>query len=378
MSSGGIYVHIPFCYKKCNYCDFYKETNLDIKESFLCALLKEIELKAEIIKQINPRTIYFGGGTPSVLSSIEINRVLDALFSIVDPILIDEITLEVNPDDIDALYVESLKLTRINRISIGVQSIFNRMLKIMGRRHNFEQVEFAISLFNSNGYNNLSVDLIYGLPGLTLAEWKQSIDIVLSWPVKHISTYHLTIEKGTVFNSWLKQGKIAEVDDIESHLQYQMLVENLKIEGFDRYEISNFSKPGFESMHNSIYWKGEPYVGLGPSAHSFYDGKRFWNISNTEKYISCLSNEKTYFDFEVLSEADSYNEFIMLGLRTKQGVDIDLVKSRFTFFYEYFISRIKPFVDSEMMVIEDNHFLRVTEKGIYTVDFIIRELFYND
>jgi oxygen-independent coproporphyrinogen III oxidase len=280
----GIYIHIPFCRQKCYYCDFYKTVNSSHTGKFLSALKLEILKRHNYIRGENIRTVYFGGGTPSVLTEGELNEILDVLnvhFHIEKGA---EITFEANPDDLTPVYLQTLKRAGINRLSIGIQSFFDIHLRKMNRRHDSQQAVCAIDDAFEAGFENISTDLIYGLPGLTLQQWEESLRKMFSLPVAHLSAYHLTYHEGTAFYTWLKKGTLKELSENESVKQFNLLLDEASRAGFEQYEISNFARNGMYSKHNMAYWSGTKYLGLGPSAHSFNGASRQWNIAHIDAY----------------------------------------------------------------------------------------------
>lgn len=323
----GIYIHIPFCMQKCGYCDFYSLVGLSDKSEFVKALCAEIDLRKDELINQPVNTVYFGGGTPSVLKIADFECIILALKEAYDLSSVQEFTIEVNPDDMNLEFLNELKHLGFNRLSMGIQSFNDRILTFMNRRHNAKEAVKAVKMAQIAGFDNISIDLIYGIPDMSLMEWKNSIDSAIALQVQHISAYHLTIEPGTVFYKKLKLNIIHEVEDKNSIAQYNILIDKFNQAGFDDYEISNFSLPGYQSKHNSSYWNSNSYVGLGPSAHSFNGHSRRWNIADLKKYMHLIKNKEVFYEEEILCERDIYNETIMLGLRTKNGVGlIDIEK----------------------------------------------------
>jgi len=368
----GIYIHIPFCYKRCDYCDFYKTTNISLKTDFLTVLDKEITKYASFISSQDIKTIYFGGGTPSVLEISEVKRILDTIYSkIKDRRGVKEITFELNPDDGDLQYLKGLRETGINRLSIGIQSFDDDLLQVLNRRHNSYQAENVVENSRKVGFKNISVDLMYGLPGMSMEKWNKTIDKVLSLGVEHISAYHLTYEPGTVFGKKLENGIFTETPEEESVKQFKVLIEKLKNAGYEHYEVSNFSMPGKRSLHNSNYWNSVKYLGLGPSAHSFDGSKRWWNVSSIGKYLKgeFVENE------EILTETDRYNELVMLKLRTAEGISTEKLKGAGERYHSFFKANIEKHISSGNVKFENERYF-ITQKGIFISDYIISELFY--
>jgi oxygen-independent coproporphyrinogen III oxidase len=370
----GIYIHIPFCRQKCYYCDFYKTVNTSLNKLFLEALKKEILQQKDYLENKPIETIYFGGGTPSVLKGIELSEILEFIHNEFRVTADVEITFEANPDDLTNTYLKSIYNAGINRLSIGIQSIQNEHLKNMNRRHNagqaIESVENAVKI----GINNISVDLIYGLPNLTNKDWSASLNQVFQLPVNHLSAYHLTYHEGTTFYTWLKKGTLKELKELDSISQFNLLVEASKKYGFEQYEISNFAKNKMYSKHNTAYWLGKNYLGLGPSAHSFNGTSRRWNVSHVESYIKAIENKKSYFEEEILSENEKYNEYILTRIRTIWGVSIDFIQDNFgEEKANYFRRNIKKYQSSNL-VIQENGVYTLSEKGLFVSDEIMANL----
>jgi putative oxygen-independent coproporphyrinogen III oxidase len=369
----GIYVHIPFCQKLCGYCDFYRTTRVEHIESYIEALGAEIELRSGYLEEEEVTTVYFGGGTPSLLSPGQLGVILGALGSRNKIVNGAEITIELNPDDVTAGYMAGLKEAGFNRISIGVQSWSDATLKMLGRRHDSARAVEAVNLAVATGFSDISVDLIYGLPRLTTGEWEQMLDRTFSLPVTHLSAYHLTIEEGTPFGKMKKQGLISEPDEDESSSQFSMLIEKATAAGFIHYEISNFGREGFFSKHNTSYWKQVPYLGLGPSAHSFNGYSRQWNVSDLSKYIAALKKGKLLFEIEELDLRTRFNEYILTSLRTMWGIDLTYVEAEFEKEgYDYITNLAAKFMGYGLMKQEKNSLI-LTDQGVMIADNIISE-----
>ena len=325
----GIYIHVPFCKHKCLYCDFYSVASQSRRLELVNSIVEEIGLQQKYFNEIQPvKTIYFGGGTPSTLSFEELNRILSKLFQHVTVDLSAEITLEANPEDLTVEYLSDLRRLGINRLSVGIQSFVDEHLSYFGRRHSAKEAIEAIQNARAAGFLNISADLIYGFPGLTTEQWKQNVETMVGLGVEHVSAYQLMVEQGSVFFKRQQKGKFKPVDDDESAENYRILTDSLKASGYEHYELSNFCKPGYFSRHNSSYWFGEPYLGLGPSAHSFNGDRRQWNVSSIEKYCGAIARKECWWEEEILSERDRYNELILTRLRTKRGLlshEIDLL-----------------------------------------------------
>ncbi len=369
----GIYIHIPFCKKLCFYCDFYHVITSEQNSVFVEALLKETELRKDYLEDETVSTIYIGGGTPSVFSIKELSDILNEInkfFSVEENC---EITIELNPDDVNQNYMEGLKKLNINRISLGVQSWRDPDLKMLNRRHNSEQAAAALSEVFNAGFNNVTIDLIYGIPGMTVKEWSSNLDIAFSFDIKHLSAYHLTIEPGTVFGKMLEKGHFTEIDENESNAQFNTLIEKAESAGFIHYEISNFGKPGYFSKHNSNYWKQINYLGLGPSAHSFNGYSRQWNIRNLNGYIKAINSGKSFFEKEELDAKARFNEYIMTSLRTMWGIDLEYIETTFEKEgYDYVVNLSGKFKNYGLMKQEKNSLI-LTNQGKMISDNIISE-----
>lgn len=329
----GIYIHIPFCRKKCHYCDFFKSTNLGRKGQLLEGLRKELEIRNPELKDELVETIYFGGGTPSVLATAELDDLVKTIRQNYRISSDAEITLEANPDDLTPGFLSALRTVGFNRLSIGIQSFSDQNLQLMNRRHNALQAIRSVTSAQEAGFQNISIDLIYGIPNQTTAGWKEDIQQAINLDVQHISAYHLTFHEGTVFNDQLRSGQLKELPDEISIQQFEILTGMLKNAGFEHYEISNFCKPGWYSKHNTAYWKDSKYLGIGPSAHSFDQKSRRWNVSSIDLYLSGLEKDQSWFEQEILSEQDRYNDYVITGLRTIWGISESRIKTDFSSSY---------------------------------------------
>ncbi len=372
----GIYIHIPFCKQACHYCDFHFSTSMKKKEEMIAALHRELFLrKKEITEPVE--TIYFGGGTPSVLLNSEINLLIDAIYQLFDVAENPEITLEANPDDLTADRIKELAQSKINRLSIGIQSFFDEDLKMMNRAHN--ATEAWNSLQEAKKYfDNISIDLIYGIPEMTVDRWQQNVQKALDLNIPHISSYALTVEPKTALATLIKNGKIPTPDDGVAHEHFLLLIEMLEKAGFIHYELSNFGKPKYFSKNNSAYWLAKNYLGIGPSAHSFNGENRSWNIANNSLYINAIQQDKLPNEEEVLCKNDRYNEYVMTGLRTVWGVSLEKIKVDFGQNYlDYLLKNAEIFLINEKLIIEKN-ILKTTLKGKFFCDGIASELFWID
>jgi len=369
----GIYIHIPFCKKLCFYCDFYHVVSHDDNSSFIDALLKEALLRKDYLGDEPVSTIYLGGGTPSVFSVKDLGTILDQikkLFTIAEDC---EVTIELNPDDVNETYLEGLKNLNINRISLGIQSWRDTDLKLLNRRHDSARAVKALKETLNAGFKNVTIDLIYGIPGMSLKDWESNLDFTFSFDIKHLSAYHLTFEPGTVFGKMLKKGDISEIDEEDSAAQFNLLIEKAESAGFIHYEISNFAKPGYFSIHNSNYWKQISYLGLGPSAHSFNGYTRQWNVRDLKGYIKSVNEGKSFFESEELDIKKRFNEYIMTSLRTMWGIDLDYIEGMFEKEgYDYVVNLSGKFRNYGLMKLEKNS-LVLTNQGKLISDNIISE-----
>ncbi|MEN8115667.1 MAG: radical SAM family heme chaperone HemW [Bacteroidota bacterium] len=370
----GIYIHIPFCRQKCNYCDFYKTLNTLLIPKFLATLKKEAEKRKQYLNNELVETIYFGGGTPSVLGEQKLYNLLAFLDKQWKIDSNAEITLEANPDDLTATYLNGIRQAGINRLSIGIQSFQDKLLERMNRRHNSEQAVQAVENAAKAGFQNISVDLIYGLPELTETEWQDNLDHVFQLPVHHLSAYHLTYHKGTPFYSWLKKGTLKELSETESIRQFNMLIDLAQKNGFEHYEISNFAKNEIYSRHNTSYWTGKKYLGLGPSAHSFDGSSRRWNVLDTEDYIQAFENNTGYFEEEFLTPEDKFNEYILTRIRTQWGISFDYVRQNFgKEKADYLEKQISKYKETKKIIVKNN-IITLSREGFFISDEIMSDL----
>lgn len=370
----GIYIHIPFCRQACYYCDFHFSTSLKKKEAMIACLIKEIEIRKDELNNTMVETIYFGGGTPSLLSQEEIDKIIESVYKNHNVVDKPEITLEANPDDLSEDKIIELSQSKINRLSIGIQSFFEKDLKLMNRAHNAQEAKKSLEIATQY-FSNISVDLIYGVPDCSHEEWKQNIQTALSFKVPHISSYALTVEPKTALASFIKNEIIKNVDDEKAQEQFHILIDELEKANFIHYETSNFGKEGFFSKNNSSYWLGKSYLGIGPSAHSFDGETRSWNVRNNAKYIKSISDNQLPIERETLSKKDKYNEYVMTGLRTIWGVSLTRIASDFGENYvEYLENQSKKFIQQELLYIE-NGILKTTQKGKFLSDGIASDLF---
>jgi oxygen-independent coproporphyrinogen III oxidase len=370
----GIYIHFPFCKTLCSYCDFYHIISPTDYQAFIDALIKESALRREYIGSETVSTIYLGGGTPSVLSVKEIRAILENIKKLYSVEENCEITIEMNPDDVGKDYLLSLKDTNVNRVSLGIQSWRDADLKLLNRRHNAAQAVNALEETIKAGFQNVTIDLIYGIPGLTSQEWSSNLDFSFAFDIKHLSAYHLTIEPGTIFGKMKGKGLLTEIDEEESNAQFHLLIEKAESAGFVHYEISNFGKPGYFSVHNSNYWKQVNYIGLGPSAHSFNGYSRQWNVRDVRKYIKAVNSGSPFFEREELDKKTRFNEYIMTSLRTMWGIDLEYVERTFDKEgYDYIVNLAGKLIDYGLMR-PDKKTLVLTNQGKMISDNVISEL----
>lgn len=371
----GIYIHVPFCRSKCIYCGFYSVANTQQKETYLSALHQEIELRANYIQGHVLRTVYFGGGTPSLLNSQELTDILAHLRQRFSFAYLEEITLEANPEQLTPEYCKSLRSLGINRLSIGVQSFQDHVLQFMGRRHTAKEAVCAVHNAQEAGFDNISIDLIYGVAERNDEQWSEDLATAFSLNIRHLSCYALTPEENSILYKQIENHRHAPVDDEEAARQYNILQQALPHSGFTQYEVSNFAKPGFESKHNSSYWNHTPYLGLGPSAHSFDGRSRQWNSANITQYCKDMQNGDTWAGSEDLEKTDLYNEHILLGLRTREGLSLKDIedkygKERVDELLEYFDNRIP-----ESQYEKTAGTLRLTAEGLWFADGIAEDAF---
>lgn len=372
----GIYLHIPFCKQACNYCNFHFSTSLRLKEDMITALMQEIALQKNYLEGQTIETVYFGGGTPSLLQATELMQLWGALEKHFPDQELQEITLEANPDNLTPQYIKALKNTPINRLSIGIQSFHDKDLQYMNRAHNAAEADYAIKLAQDSGLDNISIDLIYGTPTMSDKEWLENINTAVSLHIPHISSYALTVEPKTALAHAIEKGKSREPDNGQTAAQFEQLMESLDQAGYDHYEISNFALPGKYAVHNTNYWKGRHYLGLGPSAHSFNTQSRQWNIAHNPAYIkSILADGKVPFEREALSLENRFNEYLMTSLRTMWGADLDHMTRTFgADTVVHLKTNSEEYLDKGWMIIEE-HSIRLTRKGKLFADKIAAELF---
>ncbi|WP_284652749.1 radical SAM family heme chaperone HemW [Flavobacterium terrisoli] len=370
----GIYIHIPFCKQACHYCDFHFSTSLKKKDEMVSALAKEITLRKEEFKDEVVETIYFGGGTPSIMEVSDLKLLIDTVFHNYKVADNPEITVEANPDDLTETRIIELANNQINRLSIGIQSFFEDDLKLMNRAHNVEEAKKCLEIATKY-FDNITIDLIYGMPNMSNEKWLQNIETALSYNIPHISSYALTVEPKTALHKFIKQGIIPQLDDELTQEHFHLLVDKLEENGFIHYELSNFGKENYFSINNSSYWLGKKYLGIGPSAHSYDGVKRGWNVSNNSLYLKSLAENKLPIETETLTITDRYNEYIMTGLRTIWGVSLDRIEKEFGKSYlDYLNQQAAKYIEDHLLFVDDN-VLRTTKSGKFLGDGIASDLF---
>ena len=372
----GIYIHIPFCAKRCLYCDFFSSTDMQFKTPYIQAIIREMELRKDYIDNEPIETIYFGGGTPSQLGEKDFEKIFDAINRIFDTSQCQEITLEANPDDMTPEYVASLQKLPFNRISMGVQSFQEKDLRFLNRRHNREQAIRAVALCKEHGISNINIDLIYGLPGQTLDEWSLNLEEAILLDVPHISAYHLIYEERTALYKLLKEGGITPVDEELSVSLFSTLINRLTKAGYFHYEISNFARPGYISQHNSSYWLGKKYIGIGAAAHSYNGSNRLWSVSSLPLYLKGIVTETPAVEIEELDENTQYNDFIITRLRTMWGIQLQKIKELFgEEKWNYLKQQAEPYLQQNLLNLQ-NETLKLSKKGIFISDGIMSDLLW--
>lgn len=372
----GLYIHIPFCAKRCLYCDFFSTVGMKEKDRYIDALINEMEIRKAYLNGEPIETIYFGGGTPSQLSASDLERIFTAIASNFDIRSVREVTLEANPDDIDPDYIKSLRPLPFNRISMGVQSFDNDDLQFLNRRHDRQQAIDAVKLCLDQGYTNISIDLMYGLPGQTADKWEKNIDEFLQLDVPHLSAYHLIYEEGTQLYRLREAGKISPVDEELSLSLFSILIDRLQKAGYIHYEISNFARPGYLSQHNSSYWSGSKYLGLGPSAHSYNGIEREWNVSSLKDYLNGIRAGSPVIEKEILDVKTRYNEYIITGLRTMWGINYAKIRELFGQQMSYYCQQQAENYIKKGFLTEKEGNLTLSREGIFISDGIMSDLLY--
>lgn len=370
----GIYLHIPFCKTRCIYCDFYSTTHGEWADRYIRALCRELRERRDYLKGEPVRTLYLGGGTPSQLSEEHFVCLFDTLQEVYGLEQCEEITLEANPDDLTQEYAAMLQRLPFNRVSMGIQTFHDPTLQLLKRRHSARQAVEAIGHLRQAGFANLSIDLIYGLPGETDNRWQEDLEQAMALQVEHISAYHLTYEEDTPLHRLLQERQVKEVDEESSLRFFSLLMERLDKAGYEHYEISNFCKPGMHSRHNSAYWLGVPYLGCGPSAHSFDRASREWNIASLSRYMEGMEQGRRCFEVERLDLTTRYNEYVMTALRTRQGLSVSCLQTLFgSALADYCLRMARPHLEQGRLQLHEGR-LSLTRQGIFTSDGIICDL----
>lgn len=370
-----LYLHIPFCKQACHYCDFHFSTTQKNRDALLSAMITELERRRAELPSAELETIYFGGGTPSLLSEDELQRFFGKITEHFTILPGAEITLEANPDDLDENYLRQLRRTPVNRLSIGIQSFRDEDLRLMNRAHSAAEAESVVKAAQDAGFSNLTIDLIYGIPGLNENDWMRNLEKAGSLGVQHLSSYCLTVEPRTALAHFVQQGKIRPVDEEQASAQFLALVDFATANGFAQYEISNFAKPGFIAKHNSSYWTGDPYLGIGPSAHSYNGTERRWNIANNAQYIRMMAENKSTYEAELLTENERYNEFLMTRLRTSRGILLGELEQNFgEEAAKNVLAGMQDYLESGDALLEDGRIF-LSPKGRLLADRIASELF---
>lgn len=372
----GLYIHIPFCAKRCLYCDFFSNTDMKFKEPYVSAVIREMQLRQEYIGEEPLDTIYFGGGTPSQLQQADFERIFKAIDCLFNISSCKEITLEANPDDMTPEYVASLRNLPFNRVSMGVQSFKEKDLHFLNRRHDREQALRAVGLCKENGIQNISIDLIYGLPGQTLEKWQENLDDAIHLEIPHISAYHLIYEEGTALYKLMEAGKVAPIEEELSVTLFSTLINRLAEAGYLHYEISNFARPGYFSQHNSSYWTGKKYIGIGPSAHSYDGENRQWNISSLPHYLEGIRTGIPNIEIEKLDINTKYNDFIITGLRTMWGIRTANIREQFGEEKQAYLERQAATYLHQGLLIYENDTLTLSKEGIFISDGIMSDLLW--
>lgn len=370
----GIYIHIPFCKQACHYCNFHFSTSLNAKSDLVKAIITELDQRHTYLSSNSLETVYFGGGTPSILDIAEIDTILKAISKYFEYDNTAEITLEANPDDLNKKYLKQLESIGINRLSIGVQSFHDEDLTFMNRSHDATQAMDSIG-DALNVFDDISIDLIFGGQYSSQVNWSENLKIALDFNPPHLSCYSLTIEKGTAFNNWIEKNKIQPIEDGKQKEQFLETIDTLSKAGYEHYEISNFAIPGKYARHNTNYWKNKPYLGIGPAAHSFDGSSRQWNIANNHKYLQGVLQNKKYFTTETLTDQDKYNEYILTSLRTMWGCEKAVINSFDNIYNEHFNNSIHNIIATKKAHIK-NETLYLTEEGKLFADLVAEELFY--
>ena len=389
----GLYIHIPFCKSRCVYCGFYSTTGLALRQQYVDALCREMEIRGEWRERLRVgelcsgmesreiydiETVYLGGGTPSLLSIEQLRQIflyinkVYSLSTLHSPLTTNntEITIEMNPDDVTLEFAAALLQLGVNRVSMGAQTFNDERLRFLHRRHNAKQVHQAVETLHQAGFQNISIDLMYGFPEETLEDWEADIDEALSLDVEHISTYCLMYEEGTPLYQLLEQGKVSEIDEELERQMYYTMIDRLEAAGFEHYEISNFARPGFRSRHNSSYWQGIPYIGIGAAAHSYDIHTRSWNIADIRQYITGIEQGQRLYESETLDEDTRYNDTVTVALRTCEGLDLSKLTPKQR---TYCLANAQRHIDANLLKLQGHH-LSLTKEGLFISDMLMSDL----
>ncbi len=373
----GLYFHIPFCKQACHYCNFHFSTSLRYKSEMVAALIRELELRLDYLPQRKLSSVYFGGGTPSLLTAAELAQIFTAIQKHFQIDADAEITLEANPDDLNASTLKELAASPINRLSIGIQSFSEADLRYMNRAHNAQEALQCIDMAQREGFEQLTVDLIYGAPTTSDEQWAENLARTLAFGIPHLSCYALTVEPNTALDHFIKKGKAAAVEEEKAARHFEYLVATTTGHGYQHYEISNFALPNRYARHNTSYWQGEAYLGIGPSAHSFDGKSRQWNRAHNAQYLKAIAADTLLFEREELTTAQRYNEYLLTGLRTMWGVQIDKIAAFGESYQQYFLQQSKTFIDQDQMLVESGQY-RLSNAGKLLADRIAMELFWEE
>jgi oxygen-independent coproporphyrinogen-3 oxidase len=372
----GVYFHIPFCKQLCHYCAFHKSISLQATNEMLHCFKKELELRKDYLNEKTLSTIYFGGGTPSVYQPEQIEMLIQELSKYWNIAPDAEITLEANPDDLTKDYLTSLSKSSVNRLSVGIQSFHDEDLILMNRRHTGKEAFETIKRAQDFGFNNISVDQIYGVPGLTMEKWQKNLHMVYELDIQHISSYHLMYDPGTIFARKLEKGQLIEMGEEESFEQFKYLIDSARANGFTHYEISNFCKDGYISRHNSSYWKQKQYLGIGPSAHSYNLQEREWNLAHNYKYMKAVKEGGSFSEKEELNFYDNFNDLILTSLRTYWGLDLKIVQEQFgEDLYQHCVQKAKKYIESKH-IRQENDSLILSDDGVFISNDIMSDFFF--
>ena len=372
----GIYFHIPFCKRRCIYCEFFSTTQSEKKSTYIHTLCQELDMRKDYLEGEDIETIYLGGGTPSQLTQKELEEIFSSLYNIYKVKEDAEITLEANPDDLTPEYFHMLRTLPINRISMGIQTFQEETLKLLHRRHTAQQAIEAVQHCREAGFQNISIDLMYGLPGETLETWKEDLQQAIALHPEHISAYHLIYEEGTALWKLREQNQVEEADEDLSVTLFKTLIEELTHAGYEHYEISNFCLPGLHSRHNSSYWTGKKYLGCGPSAHSFNGTSRQWNVASLDKYIQSIQQGELDYEIEELDIYTRYNDFVITTIRTHWGMSLSHLRSTYgENLYQYCLRMAKPHLEQGVLEIKEDT-LKLTKEGIFISDGIMSDLLF--